>query len=217
MVQSNKLIGLGGFLTAMIWAAPVCAQSTEGALQLGLGAGILNHSSLTVTTEAAGVESDTDSSNTSWGIGDNAFGEIGYGLGDSMVLGALVTLQGASSSSESEGGTESESSEFEFTLGPKFDYMFSAGQSVRPFVGAVVAFALANQEQGSVETSLTGFMLAARGGLRAFLAKGFSLDPSLMVGWSTFSGDLDVGAASADVSASGFNVQLSLSFSGWLE
>jgi hypothetical protein len=45
MVQSNKVIGLGGFLGAMIWAAPVHAQSTEGALQLGLGAGILGHSS----------------------------------------------------------------------------------------------------------------------------------------------------------------------------
>jgi hypothetical protein len=172
---------------------------------------------LTLTTEVAGVESDTDNSTTSWGIGDEVFAEIGYGLGDSMVLGALVTLHGASSSSEPEGGTESESSEFEFTLGPKFEYMFSAGQSVRPFLGAVVAVALAGAEQGSVETSLTGFQLAARGGLRAFLADGLSLDPSLLVGWVTASGDVDVGAASTDVSASGFNVQVSLGLSGWLD
>lgn len=192
------------------------AQTTEGALQLGLATPLFTYTSVSLSAEQGGLETDTDTSSTEWGLRQSVTGEIGYGVGEGLVLGALVQLGGASQTIEPEGQEEQESSDFGLFLGPKIDYMFSPGQRVRPFVGAVAGISVASTENGNLETSLTGFDLQGRVGLRAFVADGFSFDPALLVGWGTASGELDVGALSADLSASAFFVGLLVGFSGWV-
>jgi hypothetical protein len=204
-------------MTAILGSAATShAQNTEGAFQLGLSTALFSYTNTTVTGEAGGVESDTDSSTTSWGIRDSAAAELGYGVTDSLVLGGFLQLGGESSSVEPEGEEESESSEFELLLGPKLDFMFSPGQKVRPFVGAMAGLLMASAEDEASETSLTGFQLLGRVGLRAFVAPGFSIDPALALSWFTASGEAEFGPTTVDVSASGINVGLLIGFSGWV-
>jgi hypothetical protein len=177
---------------------------------------LFSYRSQTVEIEAAGQETETDISSTAWGLREEVTGELGYGVGDSLVLGALVQLGGASETTESEGGAESDSSEFQLFVGPKLDYAFSPESNVRPFVGVAVGFLTATSETETIDLSLTGVQLMGRVGLRAFVAKGFSIDPALAFSWLTASGDVEVGTVDTDASTSAFGVGLLLGFSGWV-
>ena len=199
-----------------LFARPAAAQDVEGAFQLGLGTSILTYESITTTVETAAGDQDTDSSTTTWGVRDEVVGELGYGLTESLVLGGFVQLGGSSTTTEPEGGEETETSEFGLFLGPKLDFMFMPGQKVQPFVGAVAGLAMASADNGAFETSLTGFQLMGRAGIRAFLADSFSLDPALALSWVTASGEADSGPVNVDISASGFTIGVMLGVSGWL-
>lgn len=199
------------------WSLSAQAQETEGALQLGLGTSVFSYSSASLEAEAQGVTQDLDISTTRWGLSDTqATLELGYGLSDMIVLGGFAQLGGASTTTEI-GATESEESSFSLVIGPKIDFMFSPGQTVRPFVGAALGLSSSSTEAGTAETSTTALQLLGRVGIRAFLADGFSLDPALTLGWaSLLSGDLDLGVADADLSGSAFNIGVAVGFSGWL-
>jgi outer membrane protein W len=199
------------------------AQKTEGAFQLGLSTSVLSYSTgtLEVESETLGLEADADISTTSWGIGEDSpvTLELGYGVTDMLVIGGFLRLGGTSQETDYDQAEfpDSESSEFSMLLGPKLDVMFSPGNTVRPFVGAGVGLLIQSSEDADEnETSLTGFQLVGRAGLRAFLADGFSLDPALDIGWGTASGEAESAVGDLDLSASVFNVGVSLGLSGWI-
>jgi hypothetical protein len=190
------------------------AQNIEGAIQLGLGTSFLSYSKSSGTVDTGLGETDMDSSITRWGLSDAGGIQLegGYGINSSMVVGGLFALGGSSTTVN-----DVDSSEFNLLLAPKFDYHFSAGRPLQPFVGGAIGLVMAKADNGGVETSATGLGLLGRGGLRWFLAPGFSVDPALNLGFQAFSGSVDAGNASADLSGTAFTIGLSIGMSGWVK
>jgi hypothetical protein len=135
-----------------------------------------------------------------------------------VILGGFVQLGGSSQTTQVDlpGEPEVDRTEFGLVIGPKIEAMFSPGNTVRPFIGAGAGFLLSSvdDEDTGNDTSLTGVELLGRIGLRAFAAEGFSIDPSVVFGWATASGEVDTGPTNVDTSGSAFNVGLGLGFSG---
>jgi hypothetical protein len=209
------------FSIAVLWPNVAEAQEVAGRFQLGLGTPVFTYSS--IGTEVGDDPSvEVDVATTNWGVHDAAVLELGYGLSNALVLGGVLQLGGTSTTSELDapGSEESTQSSFEVMVGPKIDYMFSEGSRVRPFVSGVIALlhsSTSNDDDDDDDgLSMTGVMLQGGVGLRWFATPGFSLDPSLRLGWSTISGDNEQGNTSTDVSASGVSVSLNVGFSGWI-
>jgi len=190
----------------------------DGAFQLGLFTTFVRYEPIKISVENNGPEYDI--STLKWGIADNPVGiELGYGLSDMVVFGGVVGLGGTSNSQSSDGQADIDTSEFALELGPKLDLMFSPGSTVMPFIGAQVLLHLESQDAGGgAETSNTVFLFVARGGLRAFVADSFSIDPAVFFGGGFGSGSQNGGGGATDVDydVSGFRVGLSLGFSGWM-
>jgi hypothetical protein len=220
MKNSRKLWASAAVLAGITSSAPAFAQSVEEHFQIGLATPILAYSTGTIETEGPlNLETETDVSSTQWGLGHAVAGEFGYGLNDALVLGAFLQLGGESQTLEFENGAEAEADSFRFLLGPKIDYMFLEGKTVRPFVGGIIGLTVDSSEDDTDETSLTGFELQGRVGLRAFVTETFSIDPAFYMGWSTASGEVEPPgpAPSTDVSVSAFNVGLTVGVSGWVD
>jgi hypothetical protein len=186
----------------------------DGAFQLSLGTSFVNYQANNFDFDNNGGE--LEQSQLKWGIAENpVLLEFGYGLSQSAIIGGVFSLGGASFSSKtSNSTTENESSNFQFQLGPKFDFMFGHG-TARPFVGAVAIIGYQGSDSGTEDSTLA-FSFLARVGLRAFLAEHFSIDPSLVIGGAFGSGTLEQGGQKADYSATGFQVGLNIAVSGWL-
>lgn len=199
-------------------ASAASAQSTAGAFQIGLSTSVLSYETGTLEAERDPLELEADISTLEWGINSDVTLELGYGIGDMLVVGGFVQLGGTSQDIEYDDadGLDSDESDIEISIGPKLDIMLSPNSSVRPFFTAAVGIAHRGSDDGDTETTLTGIQLGARAGVRAFLADGFSLDPALVVGWSGAWGELDLTGDDADLSANTFNVGLQLGVSGWL-
>ena len=91
MKRHHDILGLSALLLGLFAAVPAHAEGTEGAIQLALGTPIVTYSSSTTTIEEDPIEIETDVSRTVWGLGNEVAGELGYGLTDSLVLGAFVS------------------------------------------------------------------------------------------------------------------------------
>src|SRR5688500_14077228 len=104
-------------LCAVGTAVPARAQLIDEAFQLGLSTSLFSYSDITLESDATGTEVGTKV--TRWGIRDSVGLELGYGLNDMLVLGAVVILGGASQTIEPPVGAEEESSEFAVQVGPK--------------------------------------------------------------------------------------------------
>jgi hypothetical protein len=204
-------------------AAPTAhAQETAGAFQLGLSTSFISYTSGTTDLELPGGDVSADVSGVNWGLtGENGVVlELGYGVTEIVILGGFVQLGGSSQTTQVDlpGEPEVDRTEFGLLIGPKIEAMFSQGSTVRPFIGAGVGFLLSSvdDEDTGNDTSLTGVQLLGRLGLRAFAAEGFSIDPAVVFGWATASGEVDTGPTNVDTSFSAFNVGLGLGFSGWI-
>ena len=196
------------------------AQNIDGATHLGLGTSFLSYSKSSGTVDTALGETDIDSSSTRWGLSDEGGIQLegGYGINNSMVVGGLFALGGSSTTTTLEGSnSDDESSAFNLLLAPKFDYHFSAGQPLQPFVGGAIGLVMAKTDNNGLESSATGLGLLGRGGLRWFLAPGFSVDPALNLGFQALSGSIDSGNASYDLSGTAFTIGLSIGMSGWVK
>jgi len=230
----------------VVLSRPANAQSVANSLQIGLGTDFLSYSNytqrITVPANIAGlpvgagsVDQKYDYHQTRWGVSDhsNVNLEIGYGLTDEMIIGGLLVLGGYSVYSHFEqqaSPVHNQDSSFNFFLGPKFDYMFLPQSRVRPFLGAVVGLSHISQnttrtDNNSVtttalDTSYTGLGLMGRAGIRWFVTPGFSLDPALVFGFATHSGNAQgvaaPNAASYDSGLTGFSVGLGVTASGWV-
>jgi hypothetical protein len=195
------------------------AQNIEGAIQLGLGTSFLSYSKTSGTVELAGLKTDVGTSVTRWGLSDEGGIQLegGYGINNSMIVGGLFALGGSSTTETAEGANDVDSSKFNLLLAPKFDYHFSAGQPLQPFVGGAIGLVMSKTDNGAYETSTTGLGLLGRGGLRWFLAPGFSVDPAVNLGFQAFSGSMDRGNVSADLSGTAFTIGISIGMSGWVK
>lgn len=221
------------------------AQAVAGALQLGLGTGLISYTSPTFTHQVpfqgGTAEYKLGTPTTTWGFAsrNGVTLEAGYGLDDMFVIGGLMQLGGWSQSYETTppgaGKTSVNSSTFDFFLGPKFDVMFLPGYSIRPFVGAAIGFAhygVSQETQRPVlggttterdyDGSWNGVGLMLRGGIRWFLTPGFSIDPSLVLGYTALAGSMDLPApgqaATINYDAPGhsWTIGLNVGLSGWV-
>lgn len=232
-MQHRTIAVLGSLALASLYATSANAQSTDGALQLGLGTDVLTYTSGSQTLELPVVgEQETETSSFAWGFGrHNGINlEGGYGLGDSLVIGGFMALGGLSESAKlaQDNANERTDSQFTFGLAPKLDYMFLPTSRFRPFLGGAIGITHQSFKEEThdpqsgitridTKVSLTGLLLMARVGVRCFLTPGFSLDPALTFGLvPTASGSAQAGATSVDASASQFSIGLSLAASGWV-
>jgi hypothetical protein len=207
--------------TLVTLSSAAFAQDIQGAVQLGLGTGLITYNKDTVKQDViGGGHVDIDYARTNWGFHGTSgvVFEGGYGLTDSLVLGGLLAL-GNDSTEVSTGNNEDTVSTFELLLAPKIDYLFMPASKVRPFVGGALGLVVHNTDydDGDTETSLLGVGLLARAGIRWFAAPGFSIDPALNFGGRWLSGDTDTGNLSYDASSSGYQIGLSLGMSGWIK
>jgi len=209
-----RVVSIGSSLVALL-AAPL-AHAEEGEFQLGLATPFLVYQSVTNETDPE----DTDVSTTTWGITHEVLGEIGYGITPSLIVGGLFKLGGTSSSTEVD-GEDSDSSTFSLLLGPKLDYVISPGDKVQPFVGGVIGYLSSSTSTsfGDIDnkSSQSGFEFMARGGVRIFPGKEFSIDPWLGLSYFTGSNE-DEGddGNSVDTDVSRLRLGVFLGLSGWL-
>jgi hypothetical protein len=194
------------------------AQSIQGAVQLGLTTPLVSYTSQTTTNDD--TDAEVDITQTNWGIREEVALELGYGLSELIVLGAVATLGGTSQTIKLDSvDDEQDGSTFSASVGPKLDVVLSPGSEVRPFVGAWVALgATSSESEGGTETSMLGVQLYGRLGLHWFATETFSVSPSLAIGYSTLSGDVqsDNGGNSVDVSTSGIHIALLVGVAGWM-
>lgn len=202
-------------------AASPLAQAEEGEFQLGFGTRFLGYSSTTVEPEEG---DETKTSGFTWGIGhDNpVHAELGYGVTPNLVVGGLVQLGGTSMTEET-GDAETDRGTFRFLLAPKLDYVILPGDKVQPFVGGVLGYAHASNswdnDAGEASTTTSGFLFMARGGLRLFPGKEFSIDPWLALGYFTGSQDTDNPGDGPDFEndLSELQFMVYVTLSGWID
>lgn len=218
-----RLAWLFAALTAAtLVARPSAAQSVRGDGQLALAVPVLGYTSTTVKTEdtsgVVSVSSERDVSNIVWGIRAAPTLELGYGISDMVVLGALLELGGESTSID---GSDVDISTFELFVAPKVDLMFASGSKLQPFVGAAVGVVHVATTVGDNDSSGTGVGLLARAGLRYFASKGLSIDPYLALFYSSATSAEDIGVGTinvgtVDTTATSLQIALFFAVSGWL-
>lgn len=205
--------------------------SVKGAIQLGAGIALLQHSSLSYSQTSApmmapvapGAPPPAAAAQT-WPIGTYSEHPLslegGYGITPNILLGALVQLASASEKLEANGGSASVSS-MSFTFAPKLDYQFSPTSRVNPFLGAALSITLNNKRFGPSADSQTLFGGAVRAGVRFFVLDQLSIDPILSLGYRTGSGTQKTDAVPAAIefknSLSNFLFALSLGVSLWIK
>lgn len=213
------------------------AQTTQGALQIGLGTDFVSHTKYSGTWKLPGENIDSERKTTHWGFStrQNVYIEGGYGIGDSIVVGGFLALGGWDQSIRENTVQLDENhwSNFDLLIAPKFDYMFLPDSRIRPFLGAAIGLAYHSEalehtnNQGVTATrddlSLTGLLLMGRAGIHAFITPGFSLDPAFYFGWVPVASgsrqtpqDPQNRAERFDFDTHGFTVGLSLTASGWV-
>lgn len=202
----------------LLVSSAASAQSTEGAFQVGLTTPIFGYAKSSIEYED---ETEVDISGVSWGIREQVLLELGYGLSESVVLGGIVSVGGASQSAELNdpdiSAEDSDASSLVILLGPKLDLQFGEG-AARPFVGGNIAFLSASAEDEGSETATMGFQLSGRAGVRWFPTPGFSLDPAFTASYVHASGEIEPDESDPiDVSQSGFSLMLTVGASGWID
>jgi hypothetical protein len=204
-------------MCSMTWAGRAAAQPASGLAdqyRFSLGASVLSHESAEREPEGGG---DQDVSITNVGLPAGIVDvQLAYGLSDTLALGGTLILTRSASETEAQ-GVDSETAQTDLVFGPLVDFYFGDNDaSLRPFVSANAAFALVSREDGELETSLSGFQLGGRVGLRWFVLQQLSLDPTLGVSWTSLSGEQEQGAAEADLDISSIKVGLDLYVSLWM-
>jgi hypothetical protein len=199
-----------------MFTTSAAAQDIQDRFQLALSTDLVTYNS--VTFESDLFDDDLEQNTTKWGVHRSVLLELGYGVSEMIVVGAIVTLGGTSQSVE-QGDDESEVSDFVAVVGPKIDLLLSQGSDVRPFLGAFIALAhQSDSVEDGAETSMTGFNIGARLGLHCFASTGFSVMPAVMFAYGNVSGEMEIDGSSEtpEISQSGFSLALMLGASGWI-
>ena len=238
-VATLTAVGLVSFL-----ATNAHAQAVAGALQVGIGTGLVSYTSPTYTVHNYPVgpgaivgDLKTNPPITTWGFAsrNGVTLEGGYGLNDMFVIGGMLQLGGWSQSSlPGPGNATEKTSMFDLFIAPKLDVMFLPESRVRPFVGGAIGlthFGTTTERTtpaagGATVTTTqnsagaTGIGLLGRAGIRWFLTPGFSIDPAFVFSYSAMSGSTEEprGAAtvSYDSSMNSYTIGLNVGFSGWV-
>lgn len=185
------------------------AHAEEGEIQLGLATPFLVY---TKTTEED-YSFDREQIVWQWGVGHEVVGEVGYGVTAHLNVGGLFRVYGTAGILQPRNGAETEVSSTGFAIGPKLDYIILPGDKVQPFVGAVVGYQRASTSVDDLEATLSGLTFMARGGIRAFPGKEFSIDPWLGLSYFTGSREDDLYGEN-DVSELDLGIYLGIS--GWI-
>lgn len=214
-MQALRIVSVSSCLIGLV-AAPL-AHAEEGEFQLGFGTPFLGYSS---TTEDPDDTEETTTSGFTWGIGHQVHAELGYGVTPNLLVGGLVQLGGTSMTAET-GDAETDLSTFQFMLGPKLDYVIMPGDKVQPFVGGVIGYlnssSSAETDAGEFSSTTSGFLFMARGGLRLFPGKEFSIDPWLGLGYFTGGVENEGEDNSVENDLSQLQFMVYVTLSGWMD
>lgn len=146
--------------------------------------------------------------------------EVGYGVTDNILIGALFQLASYGETIEANGG-KTPMNDFSFTVAPKFDYQFSPSARLNPFVGALVSITLHSKKYTTLTNSNTLYGIAARAGLRYFVLDQLSIDPLVTLGLNFGSGKQKIEAMPTPIefenSLSGFQFALAMGVSLYLK
>lgn len=211
-MQPLRVVCVSACLIGFV-SAPL-AHAEEGEFQLGLGTPFLGYSS---TTQEGDNDYESNTSGMTWGIGHEVFAELGYGITPNLLVGGLLKLGGTSMSTEVDGvDGETDSGSFDFLLGPKLDYVLMPGDKMQPFVGGVIGYLSSTETIEDTDITVSGFQFMARGGVRIFPGKEFSIDPWLGLSYLTGGWEVETEDGSNDGDASGFELMVHLTLSGWM-
>lgn len=187
------------------------AQEIAGKTELALSVGLISFSSATTKIDGAGAE-EQDRSNTGFGTMESGTVFLGYGLSDSIVVGAGLSASYEKNSSEDTDDVTS--TELAFT--PTLKYLFP-GAAVRPFASLGVGLALLGADDGTNEVSTTAFGLIGGFGISWFAAEALTLSPSISLGYVSGSASADSeGSTIGEADTNGFVVSVDMALAGWL-
>src|SRR5688500_13181090 len=126
-------------IVAASGASPAAAQGRPGAVRLGLHGAFYTNEAFTTSADDPDGSGTTEVEETfsTIGIGTTALGaDLGFGIGDYVVLGGRVTWSGSSYSFE---GDEVRTEGF-FMILPDVEAVLLPGQRIRPAFAATVGF-----------------------------------------------------------------------------
>lgn len=172
-------------------------SSVDGVFQLSAGISLLQYQSLSSKQTGMNPAPTIDPMGQPAAAGQQAlYGrttshpvnlELGYGVSNNILIGALVQLAAFSDSLEAN-GAKFPMSDFAFTVAPKLDYHFSPSARLNPFIGAIASLTLHNKKYYASQDSRTLFGVGARAGFRYFVLDQLSVDPLVMLGFNFGSG-----------------------------
>lgn len=198
-------------------ASGAAAQSPDGRFKLGIETAVFEYSS--TTTEGAGTATTNNSTDeVTLGVAPARAGvDLGYGVADTVVLGARLLL--VHSSTEQPGGQDIDTT----LLGvvPHLDYVFASHSATRVFLGPMLGFGVTAAGFGPAnDGSAHLFLFGASFGAHIFAARGVSIDPRLALSYALGEAAYDVtfggitGSVSADIHV--IAVSALLGVSAWL-
>jgi hypothetical protein len=196
----------GAALTGIFLAAPCRAESVEGRVRLGFEGGVVGYQS--VTAKGDGV--DASMSDASFSLASTSFGPgVSYGIDDTWMIGARASFITRTMSWQNDVVPEATSSGLGLYVSA--EYLLGEG-SVRPFVGPLAGIESTSASSGGAKASASNLLLGVQGGLHAFATSSFSIDPSVLLAYTTGS----TGPEDHSLDVSGFTIGLRLAMSGWL-
>jgi hypothetical protein len=210
-------------LGALAVSPSVLAQPSGGPLRLSLDGQLFATRSLTFETElpadpALGtgpLKVKQDQSTTAFGPLLPGLGVgVGYGLSDRVLLGARLLL----TTEKRRNGGASDTRTTTASLVPYAELTFAPDAALQPVVGAEVGYASITGRQGSVEQSASTWSFGALVGLRAFAARGFSIDPTLRLQYVAGGQEVTDSASGTawDGTLRGIGFAATVTFSGWI-
>lgn len=144
--------------------------------------------------------------------------ELGYGVSNNIVIGAMVQF---ASASETVNNGAIPAKDLMLSFAPKFDYQFSPASRLNPFLGGALNITHENKTYYGYKDSRMAFGLALRGGVRYFVLDGLSFDPMLSLGYAVGSGTqtnlTKQPNSNSDYSLSNLQFAVSLGLSVWLK
>ena len=192
------------------------AETIEDRVRLGFDAALLQHATLNTlgSFQSLSVLDQADTTTTVTVSGPSFGAVVGYGVSEHFTIGARLAYSYArQSNATGMGSYKTEGFDGDVSCA----YVFGDG-ALRPFLGPLFGYrSNAMEYVGSV--SEHWFTIGARVGMHTFAAPAFSIDPSLMLGYATGSGETPSGSSttpSTSYDIDGFVVGLHVALSGWI-
>jgi hypothetical protein len=188
------------------------AETIDGRVRLGFDGAVLQHTTMTTTSSFDSSSFAPADATTSITLAAASFGAVlGYATSEHFTLATRFAYAHSRERFDTFGSSNAQGFDGDISCA----YVFGEG-ALRPFLGPLLGYrnhAAEFVQAGGV--SEHWFTIGARLGAHLFAAPSFSIDPSIMLGYATGSGERSfVGTGNYDID--GFVVGLHVAISGWI-